>query len=161
MSDEHDRPGTAGDGGENDEAGGGRSQTAVANRPVTGPLRPTGKRSRRRAAGGDDTGDDTAATEVIDGGAAATTEKIKTAGKGVRAAKPGEGPSSNPALAPILYVYNYLKEVVGELRKVIWPSRKQMVTYTGVMLVFLVFMVSLIAGADFGFAKLMLLLFGE
>ncbi len=69
--------------------------------------------------------------------------------------------ASNPALAPILYVYNYLKEVVGEQRKVIWPNRKQMVTYTAVVLAFLVFMVALVAGADFAIALLVLLVFGE
>ena len=60
----------------------------------------------------------------------------------------------------MLFVWNYLKQVVAELRKVIWPNRKQMVNYTLVVLVFLVFMVALIGGVDLGFAKLVLKVFG-
>ncbi len=42
----------------------------------------------------------------------------------------------------------FLREVVAELRKVIWPSRKQMITYTVVVIVFLVVMVALVSGLD-------------
>lgn len=59
-----------------------------------------------------------------------------------------------------MFVYNYLKQVVAEMRKVIWPNRKQMLTYTSVVLAFLAFMVALVGGADFGLAKLVLLVFG-
>ncbi len=53
-----------------------------------------------------------------------------------------------------MFVVTYLKQVVAELRKVIWPNRKQMVSYTSVVLVFLAFMVALIGGVDLGLAKL-------
>ena len=46
------------------------------------------------------------------------------------------------------------------MRKVIWPNRKQMLTYTSVVLAFLVFMVALVGLADLGLAKLVLLVFG-
>lgn len=42
----------------------------------------------------------------------------------------------------------FVKQVVSELRKVIWPTGKQMVVYTIVVLVFLVFMVALVWGVD-------------
>ena len=42
----------------------------------------------------------------------------------------------------------FIKQVVAELRKVIWPTGKQMVVYTIVVLVFLVFMVALVWGVD-------------
>lgn len=45
-------------------------------------------------------------------------------------------------------ISRFLREVVAELRKVIWPSRKQMVTYTVVVIVFLVLMVALVSGMD-------------
>ena len=61
---------------------------------------------------------------------------------------------------PIAFVVNYLKQVIAELRKVIWPNRKQMVSYTSVVLVFLAFMVALIGVVDLGLAKLVLLVFG-
>ena len=46
------------------------------------------------------------------------------------------------------------------MRKVIWPNRKQMVSYTSVVLVFLAFMVALIGVVDLGLAKLVLLVLG-
>ncbi len=46
------------------------------------------------------------------------------------------------------------------MRKVIWPNRKQTLTYTSVVLAFLAFMVALVAGADLGLTKLVMLVFG-
>ena len=54
----------------------------------------------------------------------------------------------------------FLREVVSELRKVIWPTRKQMIAYTTVVLVFVAFMVALIAGLDLGLGKGVFWLFG-
>ncbi len=50
--------------------------------------------------------------------------------------------------------------MVAELRKVIWPTRKQLVTYTIVVLVFVSFMVALVAGLDYVFGQGVLFLFG-
>ncbi|MCE7005680.1 preprotein translocase subunit SecE [Kibdelosporangium philippinense] len=57
-------------------------------------------------------------------------------------------------------LFRFLKEVVAELRKVIWPTRKQMITYTAVVLVFLAVMVAIISGLDLGIGKLVALIFG-
>ena len=57
-------------------------------------------------------------------------------------------------------IWRFLKEVVAELRKVIWPTRKQMITYTAVVLVFVAFMVAVIAGLDFALIKGVTALFG-
>ncbi|WP_024440982.1 MULTISPECIES: preprotein translocase subunit SecE [unclassified Mycobacterium] len=150
MTDELDRPDAAAD-GDSDAESGSSSRTAVVSRQVGDPLRPTGKRSRRRGAG--DGGDDVESTATeLDAEDAADAAKAKK-----KAKKKAEGPSRNP----FVFVLNFLKQVVGELRKVIWPNRKQMVTYTAVVLAFLVFMVALVAGADYGFARLVLLVFGE
>jgi preprotein translocase subunit SecE len=54
----------------------------------------------------------------------------------------------------------FLREVVAELRKVIWPNRNQMVTYTIVVIVFVAFMVALVAVLDLLFAKGVLAVFG-
>jgi preprotein translocase subunit SecE len=54
----------------------------------------------------------------------------------------------------------FLREVVAELRKVSWPTRKQQVTYTIVVLIFVSFMVALVALLDLAFAKGVLFLFG-
>jgi preprotein translocase subunit SecE len=54
----------------------------------------------------------------------------------------------------------FLREVVAELRKVIWPTRNQLVTYTIVVLVFVSFMVALVSLLDFAFGRGVLFLFG-
>ena len=54
----------------------------------------------------------------------------------------------------------FLREVVAELRKVIWPTRNQLVTYTIVVLVFVSFMVALVWLLDLVFAQGVLYLFG-
>jgi preprotein translocase subunit SecE len=146
VSDERDAADAAADGSETEEPGGGR--TAV----VTRPQRPTGKRSRHRAETDDLTGDDNSS------GAVELTESDaeSKAGKRTKTARKSRGPSVNP----IAYGYNYLKQVVAELRKVIWPNRKQMISYTSVVLVFLVFMVTFIGLVDLGLAKLVLQVFG-
>ena len=55
----------------------------------------------------------------------------------------------------------FLREVVAELRKVIWPTRRQLVTYTIVVLFFVSFMVALVWLLDLLFAQGVLLLFGN
>ena len=55
----------------------------------------------------------------------------------------------------------FIREVVEQLRKVIRPSRKEMLTYTAVVLVFVSVMIALISGLDLGFTKLISLTFGS
>jgi preprotein translocase subunit SecE len=147
VSDEGDAANdAASDGTDQEDGRASAGRTAV----VTRPQRPTGKRSRQRAA---DVGEDTESDEVE----AATPEKTKKGAKAKRAAKPRAG---DHRVNPFMFVYNYLKQVVAEMRKVIWPNRKQMLTYTSVVLAFLAFMVALVGLADFGLTKLVLLVFG-
>ena len=54
---------------------------------------------------------------------------------------------------PFKRLFRFLKEVVAELRKVIWPTRKQQITYTIVVLVFVAFVVALVSGLDLLFDK--------
>ncbi|MCW2539455.1 MAG: preprotein translocase, SecE subunit [Frankiales bacterium] len=53
-----------------------------------------------------------------------------------------------------------LRETVAEMRKVLWPSRKEMITYTTVVVIFVVIMVAVVSGLDLGFAKIVLAVFG-
>ena len=48
----------------------------------------------------------------------------------------------------------FLKEVRQELRKVDWPSRRELISYTVVVLVTVIVMMSLVFGLDFVFSKL-------
>jgi preprotein translocase subunit SecE len=54
----------------------------------------------------------------------------------------------------------FLREVVAEMRKVIWPTRKELVTYTTVVLVFVSVMVAIVAALDFVFTEGVLAVFG-
>jgi preprotein translocase subunit SecE len=55
----------------------------------------------------------------------------------------------------------YVRQVVAELRKVIWPTRQELITYTSVVLVFVVVMVLIVAGFDFAFTQAVLAVFGK
>lgn len=57
---------------------------------------------------------------------------------------------------PVLFT----RQVVAELRKVIWPTRKELITYTVVALAFVIFMTVIVTSLDYGFTKLMFVLFG-
>lgn len=52
------------------------------------------------------------------------------------------------------------RQIIAELRKVIWPTRKELIAYTTVTLVFAVFMIALVASLDFGANWLVLKVFG-
>ena len=63
-------------------------------------------------------------------------------------------------VSSVARLMRFLREVVAELRKVIWPTRKELVTYTIVVLIFVSFMVALVAVLDIAFAKGVFWLFG-
>lgn len=109
-------------------------------------LRPSGKRSargRRSSAGATD-GD----TDSGSGSVAVKERKTKK--------KASAGESRNP----IVKIWLFLTQVVAELKKVIWPTRREMITYTIVVLVFVIVMTAFISGLDLAFAKGVLWLFG-
>ena len=54
----------------------------------------------------------------------------------------------------------FVRESVSELRKVLWPSRNELVTYSIVVIIFIAVLVAIVAGLDVGFAKLVLKIFG-
>ena len=55
----------------------------------------------------------------------------------------------------------FLKEVQLELKKVAWPSRQELWSYTVVVLVSVVVLTSLVFGLDFFFSKVVLRVFGQ
>jgi len=62
---------------------------------------------------------------------------------------------------PISRTTTFVRQVVAELRKVIWPTRPELVTYTSVVLVFIIIMVSIVAVFDFAFSQGVLAVFGK
>jgi len=55
----------------------------------------------------------------------------------------------------------FLRQVVAELRKVIWPTRSELINYASVVLVFVVIMAAILAAYDFAFARAVFFVFGE
>jgi len=55
----------------------------------------------------------------------------------------------------------FVQEIVAELAKVIWPTRNELVTYTSVVVVFVTVMLTIVGGLDYGFARLMVIVFGR
>ena len=54
----------------------------------------------------------------------------------------------------------FFRQVVAELRKVIWPTRKELLSYTWIVLIFVVIMGAYIGVLDFIFTKGVLFVFG-
>ena len=54
----------------------------------------------------------------------------------------------------------FFREVVSELRKVIWPTRKELLTYTTIVIGFVTIMTTIVGLLDLGFGKLVLWAFG-
>jgi preprotein translocase subunit SecE len=145
VSDERDGAGSASDGTVTDSTGDTGGKTAVVT-----PVRPTGKRSRRGAVD--------AESDAVD--LATDTKAAPTKNGGGTAKKTAKKSADRPSRNPFAFVWTFLQQVVAELRKVIWPNRKQMINYTAVVLVFLAFMVALIGLVDLGLAKLVMAVFG-
>ena len=55
----------------------------------------------------------------------------------------------------------FFLQVISELRKVVTPTRKELFSYTGVVLVFVVIMMAIVSGFDFLFSLLVNFLFGD
>jgi preprotein translocase subunit SecE len=54
----------------------------------------------------------------------------------------------------------FIRQVVAELRKVIWPTRKELIAYTTVVIFFVLLMAGIIALYDFVFTQGVLAIFG-
>jgi preprotein translocase subunit SecE len=54
----------------------------------------------------------------------------------------------------------FIRQVAAELRKVIWPTRNELATYTAAALVFIIIMSVIVLTLDYGFTKLMFWVFG-
>ncbi|MGA0867089.1 MAG: preprotein translocase subunit SecE [Candidatus Nanopelagicaceae bacterium] len=54
----------------------------------------------------------------------------------------------------------FYRQVVSELRRVVWPTRKQVSTYTTVVMVFVTFMIAVISVFDLGLTKVIFWIFG-
>jgi preprotein translocase subunit SecE len=72
------------------------------------------------------------------------------------AATKDTGKPGRKRTSPLLFY----RQVVAELRKVIWPTRNELVTYTTVSLIFVIIVVAIVFGLDNLFSWVVLKLFG-
>jgi preprotein translocase subunit SecE len=56
-------------------------------------------------------------------------------------------------------VPTFYRQVVAELRKVVYPTQEQLVTYFIVVMVFVIFMMALVSALDLAFGKLIFAIF--
>jgi preprotein translocase subunit SecE len=77
-------------------------------------------------------------------------------------AKKGKSMSANSSerLGLFSRIALFLRQVMFELKKVVWPTKEQMVTYTAVVVVFVIIVGLIIAALDFVFVQLILFIFG-
>jgi preprotein translocase subunit SecE len=61
---------------------------------------------------------------------------------------------------PLARLLVFLREVVGELKKVVYPTRDELVTYTSVVLVFVAVVMTYVSLLDLGFGRLVLWVLG-
>ena len=64
--------------------------------------------------------------------------------------------SSSERTSPV----TFYRQVVAELRKVVWPTQQQLVTYFLVVMAFVLFMIALVSVLDLAFGKAVFAVFG-
>ena len=72
---------------------------------------------------------------------------------------PGKSPSEKRGLFARIGLF--YRQVVAELRKVVWPTRRELITYTSVVLVFVIIMMVIIGIEDVVFGRLAITIFGD
>jgi preprotein translocase subunit SecE len=106
------------------------------------------ERNRRGAGAADEYGDepfDDGAGGERDEHGGGTAIKSRSGGSPSRFGRPGR----------------FIREVVAELRKVIWPTRKELVTYAVVVIVFISILMAIIGLYDLVFGRVISFVFGS
>ena len=55
----------------------------------------------------------------------------------------------------------FYRQIISELSKVVWPTRKQLSTYTAVVMVFVTFVIAVVSIFDLVITKLVFWVFGS
>ncbi|WP_104105598.1 MULTISPECIES: preprotein translocase subunit SecE [Nocardioides] len=71
------------------------------------------------------------------------------------AQEPRGGKDTTRRTSPV----EFLRQVIAELRKVVWPTQQQLITYFIVVMVFVVVMMTLVSVLDLAFGKLVFAVF--
>ncbi len=70
---------------------------------------------------------------------------------------PVRSEKKNERTSPI----TFYRQVVAELRKVVWPTQEQLITYLIVVLVFVLVMIAYVSLLDVAFGKAVFAIFGS
>jgi preprotein translocase subunit SecE len=54
----------------------------------------------------------------------------------------------------------YYRQILSELKKVVWPTRNMLTTYTAVVLVFVSFVIAVVSVIDFVLTRIVFWVFG-
>ncbi len=79
--------------------------------------------------------------------------------KAVRGPQSGRGNDRGREADKRTSLPTFYRQVVAELRKVVWPTQEQLITYFLVVMVFVLFMIAIVSVLDFGFGKLVFWVF--
>jgi preprotein translocase subunit SecE len=95
-------------------------------------------------------------------GAADETTSGKLSRRERRRANKGEGKNAGKRGKKGLFARTavFYRQIIAELRKVVWPSRSELIQYTTVVVTFVVVMMLLVYGLDTGFARAAFAIFG-
>jgi len=61
--------------------------------------------------------------------------------------------------APVAWARSFTRETIGEMKKVVWPSRQDVINYSIIVFVMLVLLTAMIGGLDYGFTRAALRVF--
>ncbi|MBE9498110.1 MULTISPECIES: preprotein translocase subunit SecE [Streptomyces] len=92
-------------------------------------------------------------TEITD------TTEVPEPGGSSEGKKPRKG-GKRAKRGPLARLGLFYRQVIAELRKVVWPTRQQLSTYTSVVIVFVVIIIALVFVIDYGLTEVMKHVFG-
>jgi preprotein translocase subunit SecE len=110
-----------------------------------------------------DNGNQDGAVDVSDATPAAGQEDSTLSRRERKRARKAEGggPSGKRAKKGLVArIGLFYRQIIAELRKVVWPTRNELTSYTSVVIVFVLVIMALVYGLDTGFVKLASIVFG-
>ncbi|MCK1814000.1 preprotein translocase subunit SecE [Streptomyces carpaticus] len=72
----------------------------------------------------------------------------------------GRGRGRRAKRGPLGKLALFYRQVIAELRKVVWPSRRQLTTYTSAVIVFVLIVIGILTVLDWGFSRVVEYVFG-
>jgi preprotein translocase subunit SecE len=96
-------------------------------------------------------------TEAL--GSTATPESGRPDSDGAETKKTGKG-GKRAKKGLFARMALFYRQIVAELRKVVWPSRSDLITYTSVVIVFVVVIIALVTVIDWVITKAVSYVFG-